>query len=219
MSATDPGLGITGRDLFNATRPAGYAEADTDKAWARFLGALSLLNDPVAVIARSFGGHDRWTQLASPRRCPEEWLPVLAQWAGLRRFDAMTSGEVRELIGPTAPGMWRGTRAAMIAAVRRFMPPGMADNYLYFEERADGDPYALRVFTYSFIEHDPELVEAALQTAKPAGLLLNYEVRRGQNFDMLRRRHANFAEVNASYESFAHVHNDEPIALQGEETA
>lgn len=121
-------LGITGVDLYEATQPAAYADADNDYAWRRFVGALSVLLDNVADVCRSFDGEERWTQLASPSRCPPEWLPVLAQWAGVRRPDAMTEAELRELIGPTAPGMWRGTRAAMIAAVRRFLPQPLDPN-------------------------------------------------------------------------------------------
>ena len=218
---TGPELGQTGTDLMTQTAPMAYAEADTANAWARLLGAPAELLDPIAEMVRDdAAGNPGWTALASPARCPPAWIAVLAQWAGIRRSlaDAMSEDDLRELIGPHAPGMWRGTRQAMIAAVRRFMPPGMADQFLYFEERADGDPYRLRVFTYSFIEHDPALVEAALQAAKPAGLLLDYEVRRGQNWNMLRGRRANWAEVAGSYESWGHVHLDEPIAPRQEAT-
>jgi Phage tail protein (Tail_P2_I) len=220
VNGARPDLGPTGADLYAATAPAAFAEQDTDYAWARFLGALSEMLDPIAEMVRTDpDGHPGWTALASPHRCPPKWLRVLAQWAGIRRWDSMTDEELRELIGPRAPGAWRGTRPAMIAAVRRFLPPGTADQYLYFEERADGDPYRLRVFTYTFIEHDETLVRAALEAAKPAGLQLIYEVRRGQNWAMLNDRMASWAGVNENYESWDHVHHDEPIAPRQEAAA
>lgn len=218
----DPGdpleLGITGVDLYDATRPAAYADPENGYPWRRFVGALSLLLDPVAGVCRSLDGRERWTQLADPWRCPPAWLRVLAQWAGIRRPDAMTEEELRELIATGGPGFWRGTTANMIAAARRFLPPGMADLYLYFEERADGQAYHLRVFTYTFIEHDEQQVRAALEAAKPAGLVLDYQVRRGQNWNMLRTRSTagmgpfTWGDVNEEYESWEHVHTDEPIA-------
>ena len=110
----------------------------------------------------------------------------------------MTEQELRDLIGPRSPGMWRGTRQAMWDAVKRFYPPGTPDNYLTFQERADGDPYLLRVFTYSFIPHDPAAVESALLHAKPAGLNLIYEVRVGQTYDMAKAQNATYDDAKAS---------------------
>jgi hypothetical protein len=219
VSAPPFDLGQTGADLYEATAPIAYADRENAWAWATLMYALSELLDVVAEMVRDdAAGNPGWTALASPARCPEPWLRVLAQWAGIRRWDAMSAADLRELIGPRAPGLWRGTRAAMIAAARRFLPPGMADHYLYFEERARitgdeaVDAYHLRVFTYSFIDHDPEQVRAALDAAKPAGLILTYEVRRGQSWAMLRQRGQTWAEVNESYASWHDVHLDEPIA-------
>ncbi len=78
----------------------------------------------------------------------------------------------------------------------------MAEEHLYFEERADGDPYQLRVFTYTYIEHDPVRVLRALEASKPAGLRLIYEVRRGQNWGMVHANHADWAQVKNSYDDW-----------------
>jgi hypothetical protein len=220
LEVSDPlHLGITGTDLYDATRPAAFAEPETGYAWRRFVGALSLLLDPVADVCRGFDDQERWTQLADPRRCPPQWLRVLAQWAGIRRPDAMTEDELRELIGTGGPGFWRGTREAMIAAVRRFLPPGTADQFLYFEERADGQAYHLRVFTYTFVDHDEDQVRTALEAAKPAGLILDYQVRRGQNWWMLKQREGTWADVRDDYENWAAVLEDEPIVVPNREAA
>ncbi|MCI4360263.1 MAG: phage tail protein [Thermoplasmata archaeon] len=217
-----PELDQTGREMFENTRPVAYADTETDYSWARFTSALSELLDPIAEITRPLDGSESWTTLASPHRVPKAWLRVLAQWAGVRRPDAMDEEALRELIAEGGPGFWRGTRAALTAAVRRFLPPGTADQWLYFEERAvvTGDPnidaYALRIFTYEM--HTPPEVEAqirdALQHAKPAGLYpFIYEVRRGQSWRMLRDRMEDWAEVNAHYENWREVLTDEPTGM------
>jgi hypothetical protein len=209
------GFRSTGEDLYEGTHPAAYADSETGGAWAKLCDALGELLDPIAEVTRADDGSEPWVVLASPDRCPTDWLRVLAQWAGIRRPDVMAEADLRELIASGGPGMWRGTRASMIAAARRFLPPGTADHLLYFEERAVLGPgidpaYSLRVFTYTFVEHDPQLVRAALEGAKPAGIILDYQVRRGQAWFMLRQRRDSWAEVNATYDSWDDVRSDQP---------
>jgi hypothetical protein len=162
-------------------------------------------------MTRPETGEDAWMLLPEPYKCPADWLPVLAQWAGVRRPDSMSEQALRDLIGPHAPGMWRGTKAAMIAAVKRFYQEDTPSEAIYFEERADGNPYLLRVFTYSTWEHDPQLVQQALLHAKPAGLNLQYEVREGQTYNMLFDRVATYDELFDMYATYDEVFADAPI--------
>ena len=206
-----PEIGPTGEEIYDNMEPAQYAELETNYSLARFLAAISELLDPIADVTRAPDGSDRWLVLASPTRCPVEWLPVLAQWAGVRRRDSMSEADLRELIGPHGPGMWRGTRQSMWDAVKRFYPPGTPDNFLYFEERADGNAYALRVFTYSFVQHDEAAVRSALLHAKPAGLTLLYEVRVGQTWGMLDERMPTWGDTVVNYASWYELMHDTPL--------
>jgi hypothetical protein len=123
-------LGDTGRDLYAATPGVSYADAENGWAWANYCAALSYLLDVIAEMARDDAdGNEGWTALASPTRCPPEWLRVLAQWAGVHRWDSMTPADLRTLIGPRAPGLWRGTKAAMLDAAERFLPETSPDAY------------------------------------------------------------------------------------------
>lgn len=194
-------LGDTGRDLYAHTEPIAYADPEFDWPWARFMAALAELLDPVSVMVRDDDqGNEGWTHLASPVRCPTPWLRVLAQWAGIRRWDAMTEEDLRALIGPHAPGMWRGTVAAITAAIARFLPDG---SETIVEERVGGDAYLLRIvtlvagagtvalrltpagqiattpsgFNLGGLPFDALAVWGALSLAKPAGLILEYAIR------------------------------------------
>lgn len=220
-------LGDTGHDLYERTQPVAFGDPVNRWAWAAYCSALSTILDPISVMVRDdAAGNAGWTKLASPWRCPEPWLPVLAQWAGIRISAArsMTVDELRELLSTGGPSLHRGTRAALIAAIRRFLPPGTADRLVYFEERAvvTGNPqidaYMLRVFTFNFVEHDPEEVRAALEAAKPAGIQLVYQVRVGQTWGMLNQREDSWADVLNNYASWGDVLNTEPIEipLEGE---
>ena len=199
------GFNSTGDELYEGTYPAAFADEDNDYAWAVFLNTLAQLLDPIAQITRPDDGSEPWTVLASPYRCPTIWLPVLAQWAGIRRPDVMSEADLRQLIANGGPGFHRGTRAAMIAAIRRFMPPDMPDNLITFDERADGNAYFLRVFTYDFVPHDPTLVRQALEQAKPAGLVLDYEVRVGQTWGMLKDSGDSWGDVLTNYPNWSAV--------------
>jgi hypothetical protein len=193
-------LGPVGQDLYDATAPMTYAEAETDYAWARYLAALGVLLDEIAALVRDDdAGNPGWTALASPLRCPLPWLRVLARWAGLRRPDRYTEAELRSLIGPHAPGLWRGTRARLLDGVQRYLTP---DGALYFEERADGDAYKLRIFTYAYDTLNEAAIRSELEAAIPAGLLLDYQVRAGQTYALLRARRATYAAAKAAYATY-----------------
>ena len=205
MSATrPPELGNTAREMRANTGPV----PEVDHAWTKFLSALSYLLDPIAEVTRPPDDSGRWTVLASPARCPDAWLPVLAQWAGVRRPDTMDDDELRALIGPTSPGMWRGTRAGLLAAARRFLPEGAS---LYWEEFADGDPYHFRVFTFNTEPEVEAQVREALLHAKPAGLFpFTYEVRVGQTWAMLRDCGPTWWQVKQAYANWFEVMHQEP---------
>lgn len=173
-------LGLTGRDLLAHTFPLAYADEEhTEYAWTKFMAGLAELLDVVARVVRPGYGtgnvparhpgwlshasmphqenkrYERWNKLAGPHVCPIEWLPILSQWAGIppRQYHTMTEQDVRELIGPHAPGMWRGTRAGLIWSIKRFLTEGSP---VFFEERAVAgvppihQPYLLRVFVFGY---------------------------------------------------------------------
>jgi hypothetical protein len=123
----------------------------------------------------------------------------------------MSETDLRTLIDGGGPGFQRGTKAAMIAAIRRFLPPGTPDYLITFDERANGDPYALSVFTYSFVEHDEALVRQALEQAKPAGLILDYEVRVGQTWGMLNQHMPSWGDTVVNYASWYELMHDTPL--------
>ena len=94
--------------------------------------------------------------------------------------------------------------------------PDAPEPVLYFEERADGNPYLLRIFTFDYVDHDPAQVEGAIRAAKPAGLLLDYQVRHGQTWAMLEAGSATWADVQASYATWGDVFNAAPTTERSE---
>jgi hypothetical protein len=199
---TYPFTTVVGSDLYDAVEPLTFADAELGWPLATFLDALGLMLDVEARLVRTDEqGNIGWSAFADPERCPDDYLFTLAQWAGVRYPRRMSTSDLRALIGPTAPGVWRGTRAAIIAAVQRYLTPGGS---MYFDERADGDPYKLRIYTYGYDTLDEQAIATELQNQVPAGLILDYEVRDGQNYEMLRA-HGTYAQVRALFTNYQAV--------------
>ena len=206
-------MGGVATEIYQATAPMTYAEATLGYPWAAYLASLGLLLESELVLTGGDGDHEPWTALADAVRCPSDWLNVLAQWAGVRMRSSYSETELRQLIGPHAPGLWRGTKDAMIAAARRFIGP---DASLYFEERADGNAYHLRCFTYEYEGGDPIQIEQALVAAKPAGIVLDYEQRVGQTYAMMIGKHSTYAAVKAAYATYELASTDGPVGTARE---
>lgn len=200
-------MGLVATELYTSTAPLTYDEVMLGYPWALYLTSLGLELEDEMVLTGGDATHEPWTAMADPERVPETWLGTLAQWAGLRKRSSYSTAELRQLIGPHAPGLWRGTKDALIAAARRFIGP---DQPLYFEERADGDAYFLRCFTYDFSGGDPVQIEAALVDAKPAGITLDYEQRIGQTYGMMLGKRHTYAAAKAAYPTYAGMLEDTP---------
>jgi hypothetical protein len=190
-----------GQDLYGALEPLAFADEQHGWALAHYLDALGLILEDTADLVRADAdGNDGWSAFADPARCPEDYLHTLAQWAGVRYANRYSNDDLRTLITGRGSGLWRGTKSALLAAVRRYMTPGGA---LYFEERADGDAYKVRIFTYGYDTLDEAAIRAELLLSLPAGLILDYELRVGQTYGMMRDRVATYADAKAAYPTYA----------------
>lgn len=111
-------------------------------------------------------------RMHDPDRAAAWALPYLAQKAGIGELPAgLTEQQQRDLIR-SAPGLRRGTRAALIGAAQRYL----TGNKSVIVSERDGDAYSLTVLTLTAETPDPSATEAAIRSQKPAGLILTYAV-------------------------------------------
>ena len=200
---TQPDMTTVGADLYDAVAPLATEDEAQDWALANFMSALGLLLEDVALLVRTDDdGNDGWTAFASPDRCPDSFLFTLAVWAGVRYPRRMSTDDLRALIGPHAPGLWRGTKGAITAAVARYLTP---EGKIFFEERADGDAYHIRIFTYEAETLDEPSLRRELLAAIPAGLILDYEVRIGQTYGQLKAAVATYGDMKARWATYRDV--------------
>lgn len=175
-------------ELYNALGP-GITDGDLEAGGLllRLLDAVGQLlgdvDDRVRDTADGFG----WQRELDPdTTLSPAWLGA---FVGVTIPDGTPLARARQLILERR-AFRRGSPDAMLEAARELLT-GTKRVDLF--ER-DGSPYRLRVRTYESETPDPARVRAALEAAKPAGLVLVHEVYPGAEYD---ERDARFATYNA----------------------
>jgi hypothetical protein len=131
--------------------------------------------------------------------CPDWALPWLAQFVGVSIPVGTDPANARQLIRAVS-GFSRGTPAALRAAAG-FALTGTKT--VFFNERKDGNAYALQVATLTPETPDPDTVLALLLAQKPGGILLDYETVMGNSYARVEAEFEDYAEVESTYATYA----------------
>lgn len=202
---TAPALSGLGAQLYADLAPLAYADAENGSPLATFCGALGTLLQPVDDLARGTAAGPGWSELVDVDRAPAVALPWLAQFVGVRLDPSLDDDQQRTQIR-SETGMLRGTVAAIRATAAKLLTGSQTVIIL---ERAP-DPYSFTVITYTSETPDSAAVLAALEAAKPAGLILTYLTVSGQVWAQLIANYATWADVIAAYPTWQDVINDTP---------
>lgn len=167
-----------------------------------YIGSLGHMFDQAELAARPGDGDPPWSQMFDPTMAPDEALAWLGQWVGVPK-EFKSSLETNEDFYArqrqriiTHLGWNRGTRQAMIDVVTPLLT---GNKTVFFDERSTS-AYTITVITRTAETPDPDAVERALLTQKPAGIVLTYVVVTGRTF----------AETTALGQTFATSHTTWP---------
>lgn len=168
-----------------------------------------------------------WSIILDPDRCPTYALPWLAQLVGVR-FDATQNTDAAQRAAIKAEQSWqRGTPAAIQAAAAKYLNPGQS---VQIYER-DTSPYHLTVVitlgqftagtysqlsatyatyaayaaaasTYALPLYPQALIEAAILSQKPAGLIMVIEALNGITYGTLGGRYETYAALDAAFATY-----------------
>lgn len=162
--------------MYDQMAPMQYAESQNNWALLIFLGAIGQMLEDLDYLAHAPDfDHPVWFNLVDLDSIPDEGVPWLAQIVGVRVSAGNTPAAQRQQIRDKI-GWGRGTPAAIAAALRPYLTGTQTINII---ER-DTSPYHLEVDSYS--TESPAVgpvrnaAAAALQTAKPAGLVLFWNI-------------------------------------------
>jgi hypothetical protein len=192
-----------GGDLYDALEPLTYDDEALGWPLAQFVDALGLVLEEIAKLVRADDeGHDGWSAFADPVRCPPAFLYTLAQWAGVRYPRRMAEADLRTLINGHAPGLWRGTKESLLNTVARYLKPGGG---IYFEERADGNAYKLRISTFVHDTLNEAAIQRELAVQVPAGLILEYRLLAGMSYAILRSMVASYSAMRTQFATYEAV--------------
>lgn len=158
-----------------------YAADDETNGWVLLhaceAAARMLANTNAVLRHDDIGSGLR--RLHDPDRTPTFALAWLAQHAGVPEIGAdLTEAQARQLIRD-APGMRRGTPAALRSAAQRYL----TGNKTVIMLERNGGAYQLAIVTRTDETPDAGKVLAALLTQKPAGIILTYTAADSQVWD------------------------------------
>lgn len=191
--------------------PLAYDDPSHNGSLRTLVDAVGGMFQQVATLAEDDGRLPGWSILLDVDRCPGYALPWLGQFVGVTVDATLDEAGQRDQIRNES-GMARGTPAAMIAAAQRFLT---GNKTVYMIERdasvcASEPAYGLKMMTRTDETPDQAAVLAALTAAKPAGIILEYELIDGQTWQDVIDNYPTWADVIATYATWQDVIENTP---------
>lgn len=191
-------------------RVAPLATDDAQYGWGMLTLciALGLMRQPVATLVRDTAdGDPGWSIILDIDRCPTYALPWLAQCVGARIPTGTDDATARQIIR-AEQSFTRGRPASIVATIQRTLT---GTRTVYMTERADGDPYKLRVRTFDTETSSPAATQALIVAAqKPGGIVLDYGTVAAGTYGHVATAEASYTRVQADYVTYNGVRSSTP---------
>lgn len=207
LATSAPALESFAYTLYEGMEPVAWLDATVGWSLAFFCGALGTMFQEVQDLARDSPDGPGWSAVMDLDRCPDGWLPWLAQFVGVTVVPGSTPEEMRARIQST-DGFRRGTPAALEGAAQATLT---GNRIVYFRERDPNGvdpPYTLEVVTQTGETPDPDATLAALIAQKPAGIVLNYRLVQGQDWQELAQSGRTWRQVRDDFASWRDVRDN-----------
>jgi hypothetical protein len=209
-----PELKSVAQRIYDDLAPLAYDDANQLYALANFVAAMSEQIQVVEDYARdTTDGLPGWSAILDADRAPAAVLGYLGQFVGVPLKAGLSEAAQRARV--KAVGGWnRGTPAAIIAAAQQYLT-GVKTVILRERDPAAcalQPAYGLTVITYTAQTPNSAAVLAALLEQKPAGIVLNYQVKPGQDYQSLMTNHPTYSNIYSSYLTYQGIVVDQPGA-------
>jgi tail protein P2 I len=206
MPAIAPDLDDFADRFYYSVAPLAWLDADNGYALAYYCGAMGEMFEPVEDVARDTPEGPGWSAVVDLERCPDDWLPWLAQFVGVTVVAGSTPDAMRARIAST-DGFKRGKPDAIRAAAAAHLTDSKT---VILQERLGGDPYALGVYTIASETPSQAQTLADILAQKPGGIVLTYSAGAINTYEAVRIGYATYAAVTAHFSDYAHLAANRP---------
>jgi tail protein P2 I len=196
--------------LYGSMRPLAWLDGESGYALAHLAGGVGTMFQEVQDLARDTPQGVGWSAVVDLQRCPDNWLPWLAQFVGVSIPGGLMPADQRAWIAG-ADGFNRGTPAALRAAAGAYLT---GDKTVFFRERDPSGavpPYTLEVVTVESETPDPDVVLAALMAQKPAGLVLTYRTVVGWDYQEQTATSTTYTALASDFATYRDLANNEGV--------
>lgn len=181
-----PDVAAFTEEVYEALSPLQFAEGETDYALLKFLESFGSQQQPVEDLARDKAdGTPGWSSILDVDNGPPIAFGFMAMFVGVQLRSGLDDASQRDRIRST-DGQARGTLDALRGAARQYLT---GNKNVVIRER-DGSAYRLSVITYTSQTPNPSQVLDALLEQKPGGIILNYEVLTGWDYQQVVTNYA-----------------------------
>jgi threonine dehydrogenase-like Zn-dependent dehydrogenase len=160
---------------------------------------------PVADVARDTPAGPGWSAVLDLGRCPDAWLPWLAQFVGVTVIAGSTPNAMRERIAST-DGFKRGTPEAIRGAAQATLTGNRTVTFRERDANSPDPPYTLEVVTLTGETPNPAATRAAIVAQKPGGIVLNYRTVEGQDWQAVQAK--TWRQARTTYASWRNLRDN-----------
>lgn len=190
--------------LYDAVGPVAVWDELSGWALAHYCAALGVMFQSVQDVARDTPEGPGWSAVVDLERCPDAWLPWLAQFVGVTVATGWTPAQMRARIAGT-DGFKRGSPDALEAALGATLT---GSRVVMFRER-NGSAYRLEVVTKTAETPDPALSLRALLEQKPAGIVLAFRQVTAWDYEEMTLRGGKYSAQSAQYATYLDLSVDQ----------
>lgn len=199
-----------GDEAFGDFFPLVERYGDPSQVLETYLKGLGNMLKQIDDIAKD-GSDDEpgWSQIFDLKKAKTEWLPWMGQLVGYP-VPARPSGQTLEAYDAaqreriiTRSAYRRGTIALLVEVVQEQLSGSKS---VIIHERNGGDPYVIKVWVFAsqIATSEAEVRRAALDQ-KVAGLIMDFSVLSGLDYNTLNASNLNYAEVGVDHPDYESV--------------
>jgi hypothetical protein len=205
VTGPPPGLASFAALLYDALAPLATLDGQAEWHLAHYCGAQGAMFQPVADVARDTPAGPGWSAVLDLGRCPDAWLPWLAQFVGVTVIAGSTPNAMRERIAST-DGFKRGTPEAIRGAAQATLTGNRTVTFRERDANSPDPPYTLEVVTLTGETPNPAATRAAIVAQKPGGIVLNYRTVEGQDWQAVQAK--TWRQARTTYASWRNLRDN-----------